>query len=160
MFSRETDNNPPCFRCWPTEWTCPTVRWAVYCAAALRRRCSPASWSVTQTCTRLPASICFTTPSITSSWLPLSWSVNYFIHAQERHSWSLSKKRKRKEKMERWSSRCVCSSDASRSCLSKLRWGCFNWAESEKPRSRNKRKLTNKINRRRKKYVNTSFNFL
>lgn len=88
--------HPCCFRCWPTEWTCPTDRWAAYCAAAPRRRCLPASWSVTQTCTRLPGSTCSTTPSITSSWLLLSWSVNYFIRAQERLL-CLSKKKKKKK---------------------------------------------------------------
>lgn len=65
---------------WPTEWTCPTARWAASCAAAPDRRCLPASWCVMQIYTRPPASTCCTTPSITSSWLPQSWSVLSLSH--------------------------------------------------------------------------------
>lgn len=62
-------------RCWPTGWICPMARWAASCAAAPGRRCLQASWCVMQTYTRPPASTCCTTPSITYSWLPQSWSV-------------------------------------------------------------------------------------
>lgn len=62
-------------RYWPTEWTSPTARWEASCAAAPDRRCSQASWCVMQISTRPPASTCCTTPLITSSWLPQSWSV-------------------------------------------------------------------------------------
>lgn len=67
-------------RCWPTEWTCPMARWGASCAAAPDRRCSPASWCVMQISTRPPASTCCTTPLITSSWLPQSWSVLCVTH--------------------------------------------------------------------------------
>lgn len=66
-----------CFcRCWLTEWTCPTARWAASCAAAPDRHCLPASWCVTQIYTHPLTSTCCTTPSIIFSWLLQCWSVH------------------------------------------------------------------------------------
>lgn len=66
-------------RCWPTEWTCPMVRWGAWCAAAPDRPCLPASWCDTQISTPLLASTWCTTLWITSSWLHQFWLVLFLM---------------------------------------------------------------------------------